>query len=105
MKDSPETSACKGKPDKAGCEEFSRTRLECIRQCYYASKGDPTKPTVAKSTYVCADDTGPADLGNRYIRLADMFGPQGISTNICGPDAMAVALDRIADRLLELTQP
>jgi hypothetical protein len=62
-------------------------------------------PDEAHRCYVCADDTGPADLGNRYIRLADMFSPQGISTNICGPDAMAVALDRIADRLLELTQP
>ena len=94
---------CVKDPGESECMEFYNAKLECIRECYISSKGDPASPTVAKNSYVCESDMGKADYGSRYVRLTQMFGPNGIKANICAAGGMGAALDRIADRLLEST--
>jgi hypothetical protein len=96
------SNECANDPQAKGCEEFFEIKRECIRECYLASKGDPQNPTVAKNSYICASGLGLADFGSRYFQLTEMFGANGIATNICSPEGFPGALDSIADRLLEI---
>ena len=95
-----EVPECVANQEQEGCETFVYVRLDCIRECYVASKGDSSNPSVAKNSYICNSDTGKADFGSRYVRLAEMFGLNGVAANICAPEAMPAALNRIADMLL-----
>ncbi len=95
------TEACREKPSSEGCEAFFEAKLDCIRECYIASKGDAKNPTVAKNTYVCESDFGKADFGSRYVRLADMFGPNGMVSNICSEDGIVPALKTIAELVIK----
>ncbi len=95
---------CAGKPAGSGCEEFLEAKLDCIRECYVASKGDAQNSTVARNSYVCASDLGRADAGLRYIRLAEMFGPNGMVSNICSPEGMDKAMTDIAEMVVSVVK-
>jgi len=92
---------CKKNPAGDGCEEFSEAKNECIRECYIASKGDAQNPTVAKNSYVCESPFGKADFGARYVRLAEMFGPNGVVENLCAEQGIAPALENIAELVVK----
>ena len=94
------SAECVASPSEAGCEELYKAKLECVRQCYVASKGNPDKPSIAQGSYVCASEFGIADWGSRYIRLAQMFGPNGLVSNICSEDGIAPALRTIAELII-----
>ena len=93
---------CAGAPGAAGCEEFIEAKGDCIEDCYFASKGDANNGTVSKNTYVCAGEYGKADLGLRYVRLAGMFGPNGMVSNICAPEGMKEAMEGIAGMVVKV---
>jgi hypothetical protein len=90
---------CRGDSTRAGCEDFRQTMLDCVHECFVASKGAPG--SVSKRTYVCNSETGTADWGSRYLMLAEMFGPNGVSSNICAPDGIAPALETIAKQVVK----
>ncbi|MBR57717.1 MAG: hypothetical protein CMH54_06625 [Myxococcales bacterium] len=50
---------------------------------FKASESEGTH--YAPRTYICSSEQGIADLGARYISLAEAFGPNGVVANICGP--------------------
>jgi len=95
------TDECLDDPEAEGCEVLYRAKLECIRECYIASKGDSKSPTVAKNSYICQSDFGKADYGSRYVRLAEMFGPNGMVSNICSEDGIVPALKTIAELVIK----
>jgi hypothetical protein len=95
------SDACIKDPCAAGCEEFCEAKKLCIRECYIASKGNAKSPTVAKNSYICESEYGKADFGSRYVQLAEMFGPNGIMSNICAEDGIAPALDSIAELVIK----
>jgi hypothetical protein len=99
------SNECANDPQTEGCEEFFEIKRKCIRECYLASKGDPLNPNIAKNSYICASSLGKADYGSRYFKLTQMFGANGVATNICSPEGIPGALDSIADRLLEVATP
>jgi len=90
---------CRGKTMRAGCEDFREVMLDCVRECFVASAGQ-SGPT-ASGTYVCDSEYGQATWGSRYQRLVEMFGPNGISSNICAPDGIAPALQTIAELVVK----
>jgi hypothetical protein len=92
---------CVKDPQAEGCEEIFRLKRECIQECYIASKGDPQNPTVAKNTYVCESEYGKADFGSRYVQLAEMFGPNGMVSNVCSEDGITPALKTIAELVIK----
>ena len=92
---------CIADPSADGCEDYFAVKLECIRECYVASKGDSQSPTVAKNTYICESQFGKADFGARYVQLVDMFGPNGVMSNICSEDGIAPALESIAELVIK----
>ena len=92
---------CEKAPDAEDCEEFFRVKRECVRECYIASKGDPQNPTVAKNSYICQSQYGKADFGSRYVTLAEMFGPNGMVSNICSEDGVTPALRTIAELVIK----
>jgi hypothetical protein len=87
---------CADDPAKQGCEEYLQAQLECARQCFVASKGNAKNVQTARNSYICSSEYGKADFGNRYVRLADMFGPNGTYSNICSPDGIGPALGEMA---------
>lgn len=91
---------CVDDPNKDGCELFYNAKLECIRQCYIASKGNAKNVQTARNSYVCESQFGKADYGSRYVQLGQMFGPNGIVSNICSEDGIAPALQKIADLII-----
>jgi len=95
---------CTPEPRSPGCEESLEAKLGCIRECFTASKGNPKNPTVARNTYVCNGDYADSDLGLRYIRLAEMFGPNGTVSNICSPEGMDQAMADIADMVVSVVK-
>ena len=95
------SAQCLVSPGASGCEEFYGLKMACIRECYFASKGDSTNPALAGNTYICSSDhSGKADFGRRYIKLAELFGEHGSVTNICSPEAMGKAMDDIAGMVI-----
>ncbi|MBM4373060.1 MAG: hypothetical protein FJ098_15505, partial [Deltaproteobacteria bacterium] len=94
------TNQCKEDPHMAGCEAFLAAKQACARECYIASKGDPTNPQ-AKNTYVCTSPFGTADWGSRYVRLAEMFGPNGVVSNICSEEGISPALESVAELIIK----
>ncbi len=94
------SAECRKEPSKEGCEALHEAKLACIRDCYVASKGNPKQPTVAKSTYVCQSEFGTADYGARYLKLVEMFGPNGRSANLCGGEGIVPALETIAELII-----
>jgi len=96
------TAECLADPAGEGCEELYEAKRKCVHHCYLASKGNAQSPTVAKNSYVCeSPNRGKADLGSRFIQLADAFGPNGLVVNICSQEGMDMAKDRIADMIIE----
>ena len=87
--------ACSGDPGAPGCEGFRELKIECIRECFFVSKGHHSETTVCNSEY------GDAELGGRYLKLVRMFGPNGIVSNICSPEGIGVALDDIAELVIK----
>jgi len=91
---------CIWEPSEEGCEEYRTFKLACIRECYVASKGDPTSPTMAGNSYAAySDEVGRQDAGLRYIRFAEMFGAAGAVYNPAAGGGIRAALLGIADRL------
>lgn len=90
---------CRGDTARAGCEDFRETMLDCVHECFLASKGKPG--SKSKNTYVCNSEFGQAGWGSRYHRLVEMFGPNGIASNICAPDGIAPALETIAELVVK----
>ena len=86
--------SCVEAPDMAGCEPYLEARQACARECYVASVSDPTNP-MAKMSYICAWDGGRASWGSRYLRLAEMFGDDGIALGICAPDGFGPVMQRL----------
>jgi len=95
-------AACLENPYGEDCQEFAAARLACIRECYTASKGDG-KSAHSKNTYVCNSSYGRADFGSRYVRLAQMFGSNGTTANICSAEGMGAALEQISKLLITRT--
>jgi len=83
------------------CSSFLAAKLDCVRECYVASKGDSKNSTVARNTYICESNFGKADFGGRYVSLAQMFGPNGVVSNICSEDGIAPALQTIAELIIK----
>ena len=96
---SMESARCKEDPAADGCEAYLLIKQACARECYVASKGDHTNP-LAKSSYACTSPFGTADWGNRYIRLAEMFGPNGVVSNICAEEGISPALETVAELII-----
>lgn len=91
---------CVDDPSKDGCESFAYAKLECIRQCYIASKGNAKNVQTARNSYVCESNFGKADFGSRYVQLGQMFGPNGVVSNICSEEGIAPALQKVADLII-----
>jgi len=91
---------CIKDPDTEGCEDYRQAKLECVRECYIASKGDPQSPTMAKNSYICLSPYGQADFGSRYVQIAEMFGPNGRVANLCGEAGIVPALETIAELII-----
>lgn len=96
-----DSNGCSEDPGKSGCEEFYTAKLECIRQCYIASKGNALNIQTARNTYICDSPSGRADFGSRYVQLAQMFGHNGLAANICADEGLAPALSNIAELLIK----
>jgi len=94
-----ESAKCKETPNADGCESFRQIKRDCARECYVASKGDNKNP-AAKNTYACTSPYGTADWGNRYVRLAEMFGPNGVVSNICAEEGISPALETVAELII-----
>lgn len=90
---------CRGDTRRLGCEDFREVMLDCVRECFLASKGKGG--LYSKNSYVCDSEYGQADWGSRYLRLVEMFGPNGLASNICSPDGIAPALQTIAELVVK----
>lgn len=93
-------SGCDKDPAKEGCEVFHQMKLDCARDCYFSSKGDQ-KHKESKNTYICESPYGKADFGSRYVELAQMFGPNGLVSNICSQEGIAPALEDLAELIIK----
>lgn len=94
------SAACVSDPSGEGCEDLYVQKLDCIRECYVASKGNAVRPQIARSSYICASNYGQADFGSRYVKMAEMFGPNGVVSNICSDQGIAPALTNIAETII-----
>jgi hypothetical protein len=92
---------CIADPEADGCEEYYEKKLDCIRECYIASKGDAQNQAQSKNSYICLSDDGKGDFGSRYVRLAEMFGPNGMVSNTCSEDGIVPALRTIAELVIK----
>ena len=92
---------CNSNLDDIECAGFLAAKLECVRECYVASKGDSKNSTVARNTYVCESNFGKADFGGRYVALSRMFGPNGVVSNICSEDGIAPAMKTLAELIIK----
>jgi hypothetical protein len=92
---------CLEDPMAKACKEIYNLKKECSRQCYIASKGSTKNYEVSKNTKICGNQFGKADYGSRYVRLAEMFGPTGMVSNICSEDGIAPALKTIAELIIK----
>lgn len=94
-----DAAGCEADPGKEGCDEFYQAKLDCIRQCYMASKGNAKNVQTARNSYVCQTNGGKGDYGGRYVKLARMFGPNGLATNVCADATLETNMVDIADLL------
>ncbi len=94
------SNKCLEDPSADGCEDFLALKQACAQECYVASKGDNKNPQ-AKNSYVCTSPYGTSDWGNRYIRLAEMFGPNGIVSNMCAEEGISPALEEVAELIIK----
>ncbi len=94
------TPECVQEPMTPGCETYRSVKLDCIRECYVASFGDPENPVLGGNTYISyTDGFGKAYLSHRLIRFVQLFGPAGAVYNLNAPGGIRAALLDIADRL------
>ncbi len=78
--------------------------LEAVRSRFYECKCDPKALSTAPSTYVCLSAQGKADLGSRYVQVANGFGLEAMTkggkrgqvSNICDDRGLRPALEEIA---------
>ncbi len=92
--------SCILEPGLEDCHPYRTAKLACIRECYVASLGDPSNPTMAGMSYISyTDEFGKASLPMRLIRLAEMFGTAGAVYNFSAPGGIDAALLDLADRL------
>ncbi len=75
---------------------------DCMRNWYEASKGNPF--ICYHTSYICRSKTGIADWGSRYLELADRFGSNGISVNICSDEGIEPALVQIAEKIVTIVK-
>jgi len=73
--------------------------VDQARADYFDSKTERTN-RLALNTSICASAFGRSDLGLRYIRLAEQFGPHGFRANICSDQGIGPSLTRIAEELI-----
>ena len=78
--------------------ELTPLELDAARQAYFVSKTD-TGNALHLRTSVCASPFGTADLGYRYIRLAEAFGSRGFFSNICSSGGLTPTLQAIAEAI------
>ena len=88
---------CQNQPKSPGCEDFLAAKKACIADCYMASFGDQSPG--GKLTYVCSGDLGTAQLGSRYVQLAQAFGSHGGAASLCSPGAADAAFQAIVEML------
>ena len=94
------TPECFQEPMTPGCETYRSVKLDCIRECYVASFGDPENPVLGGNTYISyTDEFGKAQLSLRLIRFVQLFGAAGAVYNLNAPGGIRAALLDIADRL------
>ena len=79
--------------------ELSAAEVDAARSLYYESKVERGNQ-LALNTAICASAFGRADLGLRYIRLTQQFGPHGFHANICSNEGVGPALQEIAAELV-----
>jgi hypothetical protein len=73
--------------------------VEDARALYFDSKTERTN-RLALNTSICASAFGRSDLGLRYIRLIEQFGPHGFRANICSDQGIGPSLAKIAEELI-----
>ncbi len=99
---------CLTDPGKAGCEALYTARLACIRECYQAAAmrlvlgEDPDSDFVFP--FVCEGPYGTAWLGERYARLVEAAGSSGVHVNLCHPQGIPFALDRVRELVVSRVQ-
>ncbi len=72
-----------------------------IRQRYYDCRCNAY--AYRQGTYACLSRQGKAEMGSRYIQVADAFGPAfGQISNICDDRGLEPALERIANLVIPL---
>lgn len=94
------SAECLAAPSAAGCETLYLAKLECIRECFLASFGDPDNSSYAKNSYVCNGPYGRAAAGSRYARLVESMGGRGSLTSYCHPEGIPRGLERIGEMVL-----
>lgn len=92
--------SCLDDPSLPECRSFHRAKLDCIRQCYVASKANKDKPQIARASHICSSEYGTGDYGARYVQLAHMFGPNGIMSNVCSDEGISPALKTLAETII-----
>jgi len=66
--------------------------------------GDATH-NESKNTWVCSGPFGRADIGNRYITLAKMFGSNGVAANVCSPEETTAMVGTLAQQVFKAAFP
>jgi hypothetical protein len=92
---------CLENPQAAGCETFAKSKLDCVRQCWMANATDmfPSDDPAHWVHPICGSALGQAELGLRYLELADQLGDRGFSASICAPDGAEKVMDDLGDWL------
>lgn len=91
---------CTTDPSGKDCLALIEARKDCARECYVAAKGEARNPE-ARNAYVCSSPFGKADFGSRYVRLARMFGPNGVVSSICSEKGIGPALVEVAELIIK----
>lgn len=76
-----------------------KAKLQSDRDAYLASK--TAEPACHARTTICSGPLGLADYGARYFALARAFGDDGLTANLCAPDAFADLLSRLMVRITQ----
>jgi len=98
--DATQRSECESQPDQAQCAEAEALMVQCMRDCFVTTNWPPDGK-VQTTEPMCSGKTGAADLGSRYIALAKMFGPNGLTGNVCTPTDYLAVLTMGVNRVLE----
>jgi hypothetical protein len=84
-------------PLSAFCVDEPVDPAACVRACFKVASH--AKSPCAENSFICAGGLGTADFGERYFKMAQMFGRNGAYLNICSGNDLVPALTALAERL------